>query len=348
MTWADLEERLAAELDERLFATGGQLYVSVGGQVVVDTAMGVDGLDRPVDQDMLFAIYCCGKPAVALAFATLVEEGEVSWDDELGDLLDAPLTDEIASVPIGCILNHTAGLHQLHPMTYMTLPSEARRMLLSTYRLPAGWQVGSQVAYSQSLGWHVLGMVLRSLRAEPVRELVRRRVLEPLGVAADMHVAGMPVPVFEAERGRIGVNALIEGRSRTPILSERLRRFRCLDDPASAATGNARALGRFYEGLLAILHGSDGPVAGDTLRELISPQSHFYGYGFMVRLADHGFSARCGSHAFGHSAYGGMSLSFCDPGRDLVVACHFNGWIDAESAVSWRHRLIDQIYRSIS
>jgi CubicO group peptidase (beta-lactamase class C family) len=355
---AALEHALATEAADGALATGGQLYVSVDNVSVLDLAVGVDGVDRPVDPDTLFAIYCAGKPALAVALATLVDAGELSFDDQVGHIVDRPLPASQASLRVDTLLTHTAGLHRIDARIYLASSTRQREALLRGSQPPPGWSIGEDVAYSEFAAWHLLALVVESLTGETARDVVRRRVLEPAGVGSDMFVCGMSDAEFDDQRERLGINIYLDGPSTDPILAERTRRLRCISSPTFGNTATARGLGRFYEALLRSYRDGGGPLPSHTLRSLTSRHSHGfdqvlgrrcgYGYGFMVRLEEHLFGRRCSPQAFGHSGYGGMTAAFCDPAHGLVVAYHLNGRVDAESAIGFRRpALVEHIYRSV-
>lgn len=357
MSLADVEEFLAAEVTEGLFATGGQLYASVGGEVVSDLALGVDGVGASVKRDSLFSVYCAAKPVFTAALGCLIDEGELSLDDQVGHVVEEPLPHVLSSLVVGDLLNHTAGLHQLDTYTYLGSSGMAQRELVCADKPPLGWRVGNDVAYIQVTGWELLGRAVEDLTGDPVNVWVRKRVIDPMGLSGDVFVGGMTEEQFALHRERVRVNVHLAGTEGVPMLTELNRRFRCLVSPAAGSTANARGLGRFYEGLLRGL--ADGEVVSSgCLGMLTSLQSHGldavmgrecgYGYGFMVQLADHDYGRWCSSRSFGHSGYGGMSAAFCDPEFDLVVAFHFNGRVDAASAIGYRRRaLVEWLYRAV-
>lgn len=367
MTLAEVADRLEAEAWDRVFATGGQAYVSVGGEAVLDVAFGVDAIDAPVRPDSLFAVYCAGKPVFAVVVASLVAEGELSLDDAVGDVLDRPVGDHLAGLPVGDLLDHTAGLHRLSSTMYVASPPATREGLALAVRPPETWEPG-HVGYSEMAAWHILGLMATALTGRSPADLVRERVTAPLGLTRDVYVGGMSDEEYTGERDRIRVNAQITGLRTDPLLAERTRRLRCLPTPAIGNTASARGLGRFYEGLLATLDNTSGdhapgggavPGVAGVLPELVAPHSHGfdhamgrtcgYGYGFMVGLPDHQFGRRVSDRAFGHSGFGGMTGAFADPAHDLVVAFHLNGRVDTESALDLRRpALVDGIYRAVA
>jgi CubicO group peptidase (beta-lactamase class C family) len=336
-------ELLRSEVAEGLLGTGCQVYAEVHGEVVVDDAVGVDALGRPIARDTLFSVYCAGKPVVAVALACLVEDGEVSFDDRLGDLLDDDPPPQIAAILLGDLLSHSSGLHRLAQRQYMSTPAHRLDALVASVVIPPGWRPGRDIGYSEVAAWHLLDRVVTALSGETTRCFVDRRVLEPIGVTSDLIVGGMSSEEFVALEHRLGVNASLVGDSFDPLLMERTPRQRCAANPAVGTSATAGGLGRFYGELLRALDGDSKVVGQDVLAAMV--QTHVtgpdqvmgrdcsYGLGFMTELASHRFGHRCSPSAFGHSGNGGMTAAFGDPENGIVIAYHFNGRIDGESAV---------------
>lgn len=356
MTFDALRRFLEEEAAERLFHTGGQVYASVDGEVLFEVAVGVDGTGMPVDSSTLFAIYCAGKPAFAVALATLVDDRELSFDDRLGDIVELPLRPETARLTIRSLLDHTAGLHQFDAHTYLGLPRRQQLSDVLGMAPPLGWRPGVDLAYGQVAPWDLLGLAVEALTGEPVRDTVRHRVLVPSDVVGDVFIAGMAEDDYDRVRSRLGVNAYLFDQICDPILAERTRRMRCLPNPAFGNSATATGLGRFYEALLDVFSGKSSLVDPMTLSEItrthqsgmdrVLRRDCSYGLGVMTELSSHEFGGRPSGAAFGHSAFGGVTAAFCDPECGLVVATHFTGRIDGRSAIEYRRpALMDRIYR---
>jgi CubicO group peptidase (beta-lactamase class C family) len=354
---SELVERLEQEFVEGTFATGGQIYCSVNGRPVIDVALGVDALGARVDRSTLFAVYCAGKPVIASAIGCLVDDGELSFDDVVGDILENwPRSRELATLSIASLMNHTAGLHLLRATPYVATPPRHRAELVASSRPPPGWHVGTDVAYGEVAAWHILNLIIQILTGKDVRTFVRQRLLGPADVEDEIYVGGMTDAEFSANRARLGVNMWIGNGTRYPMLMERSLRIRGADNAAVGSSASARGLGRFYEELLRVTRSIGAIMSRRTLEALISPGPRAYdpimdrecryGLGFMVSLDDHYFGSDPGPEAFGHSGNGGMTAAFADPDTGLVAAYHINGKTDAESMIGYRRpALVSQIYR---
>jgi CubicO group peptidase (beta-lactamase class C family) len=354
----DVEAFVRQDVADGIFATAAQVYVSVGEEPVLDFGVGIDGAGAPVDTTSLFSVYCAAKPVLAVAIGCLVDDGELSLDDRLGHVLDpAGLSDTMAATTVADLLNHTAGLHDLRAYVLTAMPPRLHGQIVRDLRPPPTWIVGRSLAYAEAASWYLLGECVEALAGISPRAFVSTRVLEPLGACDDFFVGGMSEAEFEERRTRLAVNNHM-GDPATPMLLERIRRFRCLASPAFANTATMRAIGRFYEGLLGELRGAGSVLDRSTLRALVRPASHGvdltmgrtcgYGHGFMVGLDEHDFGRHCSAAAFGHTGYRGMTVAFCDPRVELVVAYHLNGVADAATTVGFRRPImVEMIYRAL-
>jgi CubicO group peptidase (beta-lactamase class C family) len=356
--FADVVARIDSECEEALFAQGSQLVVRQGGEVLLDWAGGVDGLGRPVTPDNLFAIYCAGKPVLALGIATQIEADEVSLNDRLRHLLPGDVPEPIADLTVAHLLTHTAGLHHLSAFEYLLQSRPRREAAALAAKPPMGWVPGRQAGYAEAAAWHLLAMVLEELVEEPAPAYLEREVLGALGVE-DVFVV-MSDERFRAEVPRIGVNSSMREMDPVPMLYERTREMATTWVPGFGSYASARGLSTFYQGLLDNLAGKgELAVSPELLEQFVTRQRPAlydevlvreccFGFGFMVELADHLFGPRCSPEAFGHSGNVGMTAAMADPAHDLVVSFHSNGLLDGDTSVSFRRpQLFAKIYDAV-
>jgi CubicO group peptidase (beta-lactamase class C family) len=354
---ASTQDLVEAEISEGFFTRGAQVFVSLGGEVALDACFGDDGLARPIRSNTVFRVYCTIKPVTALAVANLVADGELDLDQPLVDML-APRQVLNGGVTARMLLNHTAGLHKLSGVTIEMMPAVDRRAELDRQRPPPGWRRGRDAGYSEYAAWTLLGELLEARTGENLREVLRRSVLDPLGMS-DTWI-GMTHADYEDCVGRLGVNVDLRGFRAYPMLFERTERVCVGTNPAHGGYTTARDLGRLYDALLEARRGRrvDGLPPAETLNEFCCaarPRSYDevlgrecdYGLGFMVSLEGHFFGSRCSPQSFGHSGNLGSSFAFADPIHSLVVAVVFNGLVDHESAFVRRPRLIEHIYADL-
>lgn len=347
-------ERLEAELDEGLFTRGVQVTVDHGGEVVLDVARGEDGLGHPLTRDHLLRVYCTIKPVTTLAVAALVDRGAVALDDPLGPLIpDVRGLD--GGVTLRHVLTHTAGLHRPMGIEMEAVRPEARRARVAGTERPAGWRVGVDAAYSEYAAWHVLGWLVEALTGTPLRDHLRRRILDPLGL--DDTWIGMSTEEYRRNRDRIGVNVDLRDQHGYPMLFERTERVCCETNPAHGGYTTSANLARLYRGTLDALDGRGDAlgVSAPTLAvfcrdargvvyDQVLDRECPYGLGFMTTLRHHAFGTAPSPAAFGHSGNVGASFAFADPERDLAVGVVFNGLVGHEVAFMRRRALVGAIY----
>ncbi|HVS13579.1 MAG TPA: serine hydrolase domain-containing protein [Thermoanaerobaculia bacterium] len=139
------------------------------------TAAGTDPITgAALDPGALLQIGSLSKVFVALAALQLVDEGVLDLDRPVREILPWLRIDSAYQpVTVHHLLTHGAGLPRDTPV----LPLDPGRPLWVS-RPP-----GSSFAYS-NLGYEILGAVLATLDGRPLGEILRRRVLAPLGMTA--------------------------------------------------------------------------------------------------------------------------------------------------------------------
>lgn len=181
---------------ERLDTPGLSLALTDRDATLAVLHRGSANLDarEPVDDLHRFQIGSISKGFTAMALLREREAGRLE--------LDAPVTRYLpwfaVGLPLGEItvhhlLSHTAGI-----VCGMDATGEARAEVWSLRETPAGWAPGERFAYS-NLGYKALGLVLEAVTGRPWWEVVRERVMEPIGMGeAD-------VVITDAVRGRLAV-----------------------------------------------------------------------------------------------------------------------------------------------
>jgi CubicO group peptidase (beta-lactamase class C family) len=349
---------LEQEVRDGLFTKGAQVTVRLGGEVVLDTALGDAGVGKDVTPETVFRVYCTIKPITAVAVVGLVDRGELDLDEpvveRLPNLKGLPPEARIVD-----LLDHTAGLHRIAAVRMEMLPPAKQRDVLERASPPAGWRVGRDAGYSEYAAWNLLGWIIQDATGEDLRTHLRRRVLDPLGMA-DTWV-GMTDEDYDAVLPRLGVNYdLTDYLQGFPMVIERTPRWCCEVNPAHGGYTTARDLATFYDALLERRAGEGNdalpsPEALTTATSAVRPRVFDevldreceYGLGFMTDLAHHAFGPVCSPSSFGHSGNVGSSFAFADPEHDLAAAVVFNGIVDSESSFLRRPAVVGSLYHDL-
>lgn len=153
------------------------------GAVVWQKAYGVKNIrtGEPVDENTVFEAASLTKPFFAYLAMMMVEKGELN--------LDKPLYEYLPHEAIESALQH--------PLDYPGFRADwlrritARMVLSHSSGLPHGqrgkpypllFEPGTRFSYSAD-GYRCLQMVIERLKGEPLEEIMRKQVLEPLGMA---------------------------------------------------------------------------------------------------------------------------------------------------------------------
>ncbi len=346
--------QLRAEVDQGTFCTGTQAYVRFEREVVMDVAYGHDGLTRPMTTATLSTVYCAVKPMITVLVLLAEQEGALRREMTLGELLDLSESPAQAAVTLEDLLTHRAGLHAIRsPFAAVTPPARRRELAMQAVP-PDGWDRRTDAAYSEWLGFYLIGQVLERVGGAPLAELLREQLLEPLGIDE------VSLGLEPQEIARIGINVdLREGRH-LPLLTERARWFVEAADPSLNAYATMRGLGRFYEWVLDTLIGRQSTLLEpERLREACRPHRPVvddqtlgteadWGLGFMTGLGRLGFGTYPSSRAVGHTGQVGTSIGFCDPEHDLAVTLLYNGVIDQSLGANVRRpAIVSSIYEDL-
>lgn len=202
----DIEQVLAAKL-ERYPAPGALALVDVDGERVVGWSGAADLDGAPIGAATRFRIASITKPITATLVLDAVQRGEVSLDDHLVDLVPGLLGGD-PSVTVRMLLDHTSGIFDqtnnldiLDDIALLTDPTQIAEAEDLAARYLAGEDVivpdrllvalaeahgrdfpaGTEYRYG-NLNYQVAAIVLETVTGQPVADLLRERIVEPLGL----------------------------------------------------------------------------------------------------------------------------------------------------------------------
>jgi N-acyl-D-amino-acid deacylase len=153
----------------------------------------------PTQPDTLFGLASLSKPFTAAAALRLVEQGKLSLDDRVFDLLKnikplpgVKVDPRLRTITVRQCLNHTGGWDRdvtgdpimWSPQVCRTLrvvpPVKAAQLVSCVMTMPLNFDPGARVAYS-NFGYIVLGEVIAAVSGQPYERFVRDSVLGPAG-----------------------------------------------------------------------------------------------------------------------------------------------------------------------
>jgi len=185
-------ERAAAEGSIPGIAYG----VVIGGELVHAAGLGTlrDGEDHSPDEDSVFRIASMTKSFTASAAMLLRDEGVLRFDEPVGTYVSAledlrgPTADS-PPITVRHLLTMASGLPTDDPWGDRLQGMELERFAeLLAGGFDGVWAPGTTFEYS-NLGYGMLGRVLTNVSGTEYRDLVRERLLEPLGMRATVYAA---------------------------------------------------------------------------------------------------------------------------------------------------------------
>ncbi|MFB7170199.1 serine hydrolase domain-containing protein [Streptomyces sp. NPDC056254] len=210
----DTEEftaRQVADALKKYKLTAAMAGVWVDGQRVSTAAAGQTMTGFPATVDMRFRIGSVAIPYMTTALLRLVDEGRVTLDDKLSRWRpELPHADEItlrmlasASSGYADYVTDKGFIADLYENPFRRWTGD--ELVRIAVARPMARPPGSGFAYSHA-NWVLLGDVISKVEGRPLAEVMRERVLEPMGLTrtAISSRAEIPAPVlhgFDNERG---------------------------------------------------------------------------------------------------------------------------------------------------
>lgn len=168
-------------------AFSGTVLVARDGVPIFRKSYGLANraFDVPNADDTLYQLASVTKPFTALLIMMLQEEGKLKVDDLACDYLaDCPLA--WRSITIRQLLTHTSGIPN-----YSSLPDWDETLDSRTYGtgglvalvrdLPLEFAPGEGYRYSNA-GYNLLGAIIERVSGKPLPDVLRNRILTPLGM----------------------------------------------------------------------------------------------------------------------------------------------------------------------
>jgi CubicO group peptidase (beta-lactamase class C family) len=264
------------------------------------------GRRRPIDEETLFELGSIGKTFTARLLLPLAEEGVLD--------LEAPVTtylpwfevrSECDPIAVRHLLTHSAGIIRGADIT-----ADSRFDVWALRETETGFAPGERYYYS-NVGFRVLGCVLEEVTGVPYPDLLRTRVLEPLGLSSSE-------PAITTEirsRLAIGYDRLHDDRPISPddpLFPAPWLETGTADGSLAATAGDLATFGRFL-----LKEGADSLMARPRID---SGDGWSYGYGLEVRTEG---GRRLFRHGGSMPGFGSTVLGDFDAG--LAVAALLNG-----------------------
>jgi CubicO group peptidase (beta-lactamase class C family) len=166
------------------------------GRLIATGSVGVRSLEsnEPIRPDDRFLIGSCAKAMLRLLIARQIDQGKLSYESTLGDLLkDIPMRDEYREVTIAQLLSFRGGIQpytrigpKFTPWLFeLTGSPTDQRAAFARHVLnePPVVPPGSEMVYSNA-AYGIAAHIAERLAGKPWEELVAQEVFGPLGMTS--------------------------------------------------------------------------------------------------------------------------------------------------------------------
>lgn len=293
------------------------------GVIVIHKAFGKLPNSQPIELDSIFLIACLSKPIVATAIMILVEDGLVGINRPVAYYIPEFVGEGKDKVMVHHLLTHTSGLIQGDVDKHaekkkgtfeIPIPEKNQHPLINEnlslrYDVPLSMKPGTEMSYG-SLGYELLGEIVRRVSGKNIDDFTRERIFEPLGMKDTGYIASDSIE-----------QRLIKSRESDPgwwydsIIVKKT--------PWSAFGGFSTAMDAAIFGQMFLNRG----VYGDA--RILSPTT----VAAMTRNQIPGIGARYGEEFFPEAEWGlgwsttgnKKSLGYCEPLLSPKSFCHGGG-----------------------
>ncbi|MHB1613018.1 MAG: serine hydrolase domain-containing protein [Actinomycetes bacterium] len=318
---------------------GGVIAIVDRDGLLAETSFGHADLERgtPMTPGYRFEIGSISKVMTSLLVNQLAEEGQLGLDEVVTDLLPwVDLGPRGRSITVTQLLTHTAGL----VLGSDALPDEAAQVWAARQLVTA--PCGAARFHYSNLGYLLLGELVRARTGQRLPDLVRDRLLAPLGMA------GAIAEVTHADRSTLAPGYWPTRPDRPWAPGDPLSPAPWFE--VATADGNVAATGRDMGRLVMALIGGDDHdpvgaregrpvIAADVLDRMITTlapggepvvppdglppvEDSRYGMGINVeRIGGH----LCLTHGGGMVGYSTFVLADRTAGVGIVVLTNANG-----------------------
>jgi CubicO group peptidase (beta-lactamase class C family) len=230
-----LDALIRSHIAEGRYA-GAQIALARHGKLALFHSYGdarTEGAAVPAANDSLFLLFSQTKVLTSSAVWTLVEDGRLSFMDRIADHLPEFAARGKGEITLQQVMTHQGGFPS-GDVSQATWTDHAR-MRAEVCDFSLEWTPGTRLQYHGRAAHLVQAMVIEAVTGQDYRDVIRERVIEPLGLGNDIFV-GVP----EAQQARCADTYGYDARDNSAA-------FRAAGLPGGGGYGTARGMAAFYQ-----------------------------------------------------------------------------------------------------
>lgn len=333
-------EQLLNDLMKQYEAVGVSVAVVKGGKVVYTKALGKKDIasDTPLKTNDLFRIASISKSFAATSIMQLVEKGEVSLDDDFGDLIGFPIRNPAypdTKITLRMVLSHTSSINDSEG--YFTLDAINPSKNPTWQKCYSNNQPGSTYSYC-NLNYNMVGAVIEKLSGERFDEYVYKHISQPLGLNANHNIDALDKSLFATLYEYNGKTKQFTASPNAYMSrAEALKTYELgYTTPIFSPTGGMKISAPDLATYMT-MHMKQGKINGvkiiskKSAKQMQTPVAEKEGYGLALQTTTKLFPSQ---EVIGHtgSAYGLYSMMFFHPKKQYGVVAITNGCNPKQSA----------------
>lgn len=311
-----LDRLIRQHIDEGRYP-GAQIAIARHGKLGLFRTYGdarTEPAHVPATNDTLFLLFSQTKVLTSSAVWALVEEGKLSFMDRIADHLPEFAARGKADITLHQVMTHQGGFPSgdISKATW----TDHSRMRIEVCDFSLEWTPGTRLQYHGRAAHLVQAMVIEAVTGQDYRDVIRAKVIEPLGLGNEIFV-GVP----DAQQSRCADTYAPEPRDNSA-------EFRAAGLPSGGGFATARAMAAFYQMLVNNGRLGDVRLFSSRLIAYVSrnhtaetPDAQMTGIPMHRGLGPHvrgesdkirGLGTIGAPETFGHGGVG-SSYSWCDP-----------------------------------
>lgn len=276
MDFSQLEQKLSAYLKTTQIP-GFSLALSDREQTLYTFTYTSDAVNDPkITPDTLFEIGSIGKSFTSILIQQLVDVGQFDLHLPVTNYLPwLKIPSEFGPIAPHHLLSHTAGI-----INGAEFSGETLAEIFALRKSPTSTPPGTRFYYS-NVGYKVLGAILEQVTGRSYGDLVRERIIEPLGLKGTF-----PVITHDLRpRMAVGYKPLYDDRPKAPshpIAPAPWLETATADGCIAATPSDLAAYMRMF-----MNNGREGVLSAEGYQRMIQPvieaaPARYYGYGLAI------------------------------------------------------------------
>ena len=237
---ADLDRLIRRHIDEGRYP-GAQIAIARHGKLALFRTYGHARASVPAGPQTMFLLFSQTKVLTTAAVWSLVEGGVLSFSDKVADHLPEFAAHGKGEITLFEVATHQAG----YPSADVTRETWVDHVLMrqQVCDFKPEWPAGARLHYHSRAAHLTLAMVIEAVTGRDYREVIRERVIAPLGIGDELYV-GVPPDAQARCADTLGPE------SDPP--RDNSAEMRAAGLPSGGGFGTARAMQAFYQ---MMLHG---------------------------------------------------------------------------------------------